>query len=111
MGWLFKNMVGTHKIEIDSTSEVLSIVISHPLIKKHIHHSKIYTEFPKSRLVRYNMKRNFLTTNLKISFKRRGAINDSVHNQSFSFYRLNKVQQGWLENELTKIIDQNNEFI
>ncbi|MFP3595566.1 hypothetical protein [Chryseobacterium sp. SIMBA_029] len=57
------------------------------------------------------MKRTFLTTNLKISFKRRGAITDSVHNQSFIFYRLNNVQQVWLENELTKIIDQNNEFI
>ncbi|WP_131368568.1 hypothetical protein [Chryseobacterium soli] len=69
------------------------------------------TEFPKERLVEYNIKRTFLTTNLKISFRRAGVIKDSIHKQSFNFYRLNNAQQLCLKNELTKIIDQNNEFI
>lgn len=109
--WLINNLIFTNKIEIDSTSEVLSIIISHPFMKKHIHHSKMLTEFPKKRLVKYKMKRTLFKTNLKISFRRGEMYKSSFHNQSFKFYRLNNAQQLCLESELTKIINQNNEFI
>ena len=109
--WLINNLIFTNKIEIDSTSEVLSIIISHPFMKKHIHNSKMLTEFPKQRLVKYKIKRTLFKTNLKISFRRGEMYMSSFHNQSFKFYRLNNAQQLCLESELTKIINQNNEFI
>lgn len=109
--WLMNNLIFTNKIEIDSTSEVLSIIISHPFMKKHIHNSKMLTEFPKQRLVKYKIKRTLFKTNLKISFRRGEMYKSGFHNQSFKFYRLNNAQQLCLESELTKIINQNNEFI
>ncbi|SIS70632.1 hypothetical protein SAMN05421786_1011129 [Chryseobacterium ureilyticum] len=109
--WLINNLIFTNKIEIDSTSEVLSIIISHPFMKKHIHNSKMLTEFPKQRLVKYKIKRTLFKTNLKISFRRGEMYKPGLHNQSFKFYRLNNAQQLCLESELTKIINQNNEFI
>lgn len=105
------NLVSTNRIEIDSTGEVLTIAIFHPFKKKNIHNSKMLTEFPKQRLVKYKIKRTLFETNLKISFKRGEVYNSSFHSQSFKFYTLNNAQQLCLESELTKIINRNNEFI
>lgn len=108
---VINNLISTNRIEIDSMSEVLSISISHPFMKKHIHNSKMLMEFPKQRLVKYKIKRMLFKTNLKISFRRGEGCKSSFHIQSFNFYRLNNAQQLFLKTELTKIINQNNEFI
>lgn len=108
---LIYNLIITNKIELDSTSEVLTIVISHPFVKKYIHNAKIVTEFPKKRLVKYKIKRNLLRSNLKISFLREDDTKASMHHQSFNFFRLSNAQQLILMNELSQIIGKNHEHL
>ncbi|MDD3771231.1 MAG: hypothetical protein PHC38_01085 [Weeksellaceae bacterium] len=103
----FLYLTGNQNIEYNSDGEALTIRTQDPFISKYFPKNKTLTDFPKNKVIDYEIKQKFILRKLYLYLQSKRAKKGYVK-LSFPITYLNDKELRDLKKSLNRIIEKNN---